>query len=210
MANLNFLDNTSKIIISNDFENTILDIKQEKIPTNYIYIYPEQNILVDDVKNIIKHSYISMEEIEYIIICIESINIQSQNALLKILEEPPLKKYYILLSHSKNIFLPTILSRLIVIKSDIPTISKIELPFDIYNIDLDTIFSYIKTNKNISKQDTLATIEAIFENIYKNNIFLQKDTLELFHSSIKLANINSKPIHILSNILLTIYHQIKK
>jgi DNA polymerase-3 subunit delta' len=210
MANFNLLNNQSKLIITNDFEQSISYIKDEKDEKNYIYVYPQQNILVDDVKNIITHSYLSSEQIEYIVIAIESINIQSQNALLKILEEPPYNKYFLLLASNKNIFLPTILSRLSIV--NLPKIDKqlLQLNFNISKLTLNDIYKYIKDNKNISKNDALSTIEALFAQIYEKNIILPYETLNLFDKSIKLINLNSKPIHILTSILLHLQTFIQK
>lgn len=52
----------------------------------------------------------------YIIEKADTLNIQSQNALLKTLEEPPAHAVFLLLSERAEAFLPTILSRVVVMK----------------------------------------------------------------------------------------------
>ena len=52
----------------------------------------------------------------YIIEKAETLNIQSQNALLKTLEEPPAHAVFLLLAERAEAFLPTILSRVVVMK----------------------------------------------------------------------------------------------
>ena len=52
----------------------------------------------------------------YIIEKADTLNIQSQNALLKTLEEPPAHAVFLLLAERAEAFLPTILSRLVVMK----------------------------------------------------------------------------------------------
>ena len=53
----------------------------------------------------------------YIIEKADTLNIQSQNALLKTLEEPPAHAVFLLLAERAEAFLPTILSRVVVMKS---------------------------------------------------------------------------------------------
>ena len=52
----------------------------------------------------------------YIIEKADTLNIQSQNALLKTLEEPPAHSVFLLLAERAEAFLPTILSRVVVMK----------------------------------------------------------------------------------------------
>lgn len=52
----------------------------------------------------------------YIIEKADTLNIQSQNALLKTLEEPPAQVVFLLLAERAEAFLPTILSRVVVMK----------------------------------------------------------------------------------------------
>ena len=52
----------------------------------------------------------------YIIEKADTLNIQSQNALLKTLEEPPAHAVFLLLAERAEAFLPTILSRVVVMK----------------------------------------------------------------------------------------------
>lgn len=52
----------------------------------------------------------------YIIEKADTLNIQSQNALLKTLEEPPARAVFLLLAERAEAFLPTILSRVVVMK----------------------------------------------------------------------------------------------
>ena len=56
------------------------------------------------------------EKKNYIIEKADTLNIQSQNALLKTLEEPPAHVVFLLLAERAETFLPTILSRVVVMK----------------------------------------------------------------------------------------------
>lgn len=89
--------------------------------TDIKIIYPEKEsgkaraeIKVDTVRNLRKDAYIMPAECDwhiYIISESEKMNVNAQNALLKILEEPPENTVFFLLAPSKELLLPTVVSR---------------------------------------------------------------------------------------------------
>lgn len=79
-------------------------------------IYPKnnKNILVDDIKDLIENVNLTPIESEYKVFIFNnfsSANIQSQNKLLKILEEPPKNTFILLNVTNINKVLPTVASR---------------------------------------------------------------------------------------------------
>ncbi|GAB4252907.1 MAG: DNA polymerase III subunit delta [Vicingaceae bacterium] len=77
------------------------------------------NISVQEGREIIKKLSLKPYESEFKIMLIwhaEKINLQAGNTLLKILEEPPEKTIFILISDTTENFMPTILSRLQILK----------------------------------------------------------------------------------------------
>ena len=69
---------------------------------------------VDSIRDTVEDSYILPNEADikiYVLADSDKMNTQSQNAFLKTLEEPPAHSMFILLCSSKEVFLPTILSR---------------------------------------------------------------------------------------------------
>ena len=82
-----------------------------------IDIFPEdgkQSINVDQARNVRADAYIAPSELDvkvYILHNADKMNVQTQNALLKILEEPPRFVSFILLSTNIAAFLPTVRSR---------------------------------------------------------------------------------------------------
>ena len=202
MANLPLLEQKSKLVLTDDFEKTIGVIKAQKNEQIDLYIYPNTSILVEDIKNITHHAYIASENEQYMILSIESISAVSQNALLKILEEPPINIYFLLLAHNKNIFLPTVLSRLMVVRLFNHRYHTQEFKYDIAKMSLAQIFAFVKDNKNMQKKEASDTLYALFNHIYDDNIDLPQKYLDLLSQSVMLLNLNSKPIHVLANILL--------
>ncbi|SDL81234.1 DNA polymerase-3 subunit delta' [Catalinimonas alkaloidigena] len=74
----------------------------------------QPNISVEESRNIVRSLSLKAFEAEYKILLMwlpECMNIQSANAILKILEEPPAKTLFLLVSHNPEKLLITILSR---------------------------------------------------------------------------------------------------
>ena len=202
MANLPLLEQKSKLVLTGDFEKTIGVIKAQKSEQTDLYIYPNTSILVDDIKNITHHAYIASENEQYIILTIEAINAISQNALLKILEEPPVNIYFLILAYNKNIFLPTVLSRLMVVRLFSHRYHIQEFKYDIAKMSLAQIFAFVKDNKNMQKKEASDMLYSLFNHIYDNNLNLPQKYLDLISQGVVLLNLNSKPIHVLANTFL--------
>jgi DNA polymerase III delta prime subunit len=88
--------------------------------TNLLWIDSEEkNINVDEIRNISSFMYRTSYHAELpkliVITCLDSLNIHSLNALLKLLEEPTKNTYFILLSHNIEALPDTIKSRCIII-----------------------------------------------------------------------------------------------
>ena len=88
-----------------------------------IYFQPLKNgktYTIEDVREQLLETVdlkpVQYEKKIYIIEKADTLNIQSQNALLKTLEEPPAHAVFLLLAERAEAFLPTILSRVVVMK----------------------------------------------------------------------------------------------
>ena len=103
---------------------------------------------------------------------IDETNIQAQNVLLKTLEEPPVNAYIFLVCHNINKVLPTILSRVNIIKIN-------KLSFDDYKNAL------VKTNKNATFYDEESL--KLFYNMSNSSIskslnIIENNGLELYEN----------------------------
>lgn len=173
---------------------TLIDFDKEK-----------KNIDIGQIRDLIlnlnKSSFNNKERF-IIIDNIESLNINANNALLKILEEPPLKTFFILINNDRFI-LPTLKSRCINFKifldhdSVISVTNKLigENIFVNLNNDLLNYYStpgilykiilFLKSHnydlRSFNIKDFLILI--IKENLYKKNIFIKNiafEYIELF------------------------------
>lgn len=102
-----FIERILKTLISTDIE------KIESHP-NIFYLSSKQDLAVSDVRKAIDFSYQTSWNGCWKVVLIEEaerMNPQSQNALLKVFEEPPEKTFFLMISHRQNAFLPTLCSR---------------------------------------------------------------------------------------------------
>ena len=151
----------------------------------------------------IKEAYIATNELKYIILCGDSFRIEAQNSLLKVLEEPPKNIIFLIITIAKNAILPTILSR--VQLSYLKTKKNLKLiDLNLAKLDLKDIYTFLKHHQRVSKYDAKEIIESLLYTIHSNNIQLSKNALESFTQSIKLIELNSRPLNVLTTLLLNI------
>ncbi len=98
----------------------VFEIFQKKIDKLDITVESfEKSVGIEDVRNLQKKLFYKPLRGDTKVFAINAengITIESQNALLKILEEPPLSTFMFLIVKNTNILLPTILSRCKIIK----------------------------------------------------------------------------------------------
>ncbi len=92
-------------------------------------IHPEdnkKNIAISQVRSLRNEAFIKPHQAQkrvFIIDCADTMNEQSQNALLKVLEEPPQTVMFILIAESKSALLDTIISRCVTLSLNTPEFS---------------------------------------------------------------------------------------
>ncbi|MDD5405629.1 MAG: DNA polymerase III subunit delta' [Sulfurovaceae bacterium] len=192
----------SQVIITDDFEHTIEQLEILGTNHRFINIVKEDNFLVEDVKYVIEKASIASEEVMVIIMASKKFSDIVQNKLLKILEEPPPNKEFIILTSQKAMILDTIRSRLPI---SIVQYHKIEqiLDLDIKNLTLQSAYEFIQKNQRTTNQDMKTILEAIITSAVKsNNYRLDFKTLELFSDAVSVLSIGSSPQFVLSTVLL--------
>jgi len=193
--------NNSYILISNDIENEFNRIKDELKPLRIIPFLTDE-FKIEDAKAVIAQAYISESELKYIVLGANSFNAISQNALLKILEEPPRNVAFIIITPIKSNLLPTIRSRLPIIKGKIVKDS-VDVDLNLARLNYDEVFNFLKENARVTKSQAKLLIEAIFKKAtidYK--IVLNEDQLNRFDMAYRLLELNSKPQNVLSMVLM--------
>ena len=72
------------------------------------------------------------------------------------------------------------------------------------NLELKEVYEFLKQNQRISKNDAKEILESIMVTIVNHNIKLNQKELDSFSRSYKLLELNSRPINVLTTLLLNI------
>lgn len=183
----NYDENKYEIIKENNF---FLKNFRNLFP-NIEYIQPSstKKILVEDIRklkiNLLKTSYIDGKRF-IILDDVETFNINSLNALLKIIEEPNKENYFILINNKTKPLIETIKSRCLEIKIFLKQKEK---------VDISLFLLKYFNQKNMLNPDKVEISPAFF--LKFNNFFLEKK-----------INLNDKFINNL-NLILNYYKKEK-
>ena len=207
---MNFIDYSS-ILIVNDIEVTLTELLPNYPihSTRIIKNEEKEEFLLIQANQAIKEAYIASSEKKYIFLCGSTFRKEAQNSLLKILEEPPKNVVFIIITNSKSSLLPTIYSRL-PYKYLKKSVLKNESILDINKLDLKDIYNFLKENQKISKQEAKEIVESILMKVNNQKIKLSHKELDFFSKSIKLLELNSRPINVLTTLLLSLANQKNK
>ena len=195
----------SSIFIVNSIEDSlskilaVYPIHQTRVIKNE----EKDEFQIEQANKTLKEAYIASNETKYLFLCGATFRVEAQNALLKILEEPPKNIVFILLVSSKNSLLPTIYSRL-PYKNLKKVVEKDDIELNIKKLDLKDIYTFIKNNQKITKDEAINIVETILIKANKENLKLNQKELDIFFKSIKLLELNSKPTTVLTYLLLSI------
>ena len=201
----------SSIFIVNSIEDSL---------NKFLAVYPthqtrvikneeKDEFQIEQANKTLKEAYIASNETKYLFLCGATFRVEAQNALLKILEEPPKNIVFILLVSSKNSLLPTIYSRL-PYKYLKKSLLKNESLLNINKLDLKDIYNFLKENQKISKNEAKDIVESILLKVNNQKIKLSHRELDFFSKSMKLLELNSRPINVLTTLLLFLANQKNK
>lgn len=191
---------SSGIVITDTIEEESITIKESLYPSRVVS-FIKDDFLVDDAKEVIREAYIAEDKVKTIILAAKIFNEASQNALLKILEEPPRNIEFIIITESKAAILPTVRSRLPLVNRQGPhRVMDIEL--SLAKLDLQSMFTFIKEHEKTPKHEAKELIEAIYDRAMKEGMMLNASQLESFENAYKLIHLNARLNSVLSMLLL--------
>jgi len=199
--------NKSTLFIVNEIANSLEQITAT-LPKHSIRIIQneEENkneFLIAHAHKAIKEAYIATSETKYIILSGDSFGIPAQNALLKVLEEPPRNIIFIIITISKNSILPTILSR-VEVKYQKTKKQLHEFELNLQKLELKDVYTYLKEHQRISKAEAKEVVESIMYSINKHRLPVTKKELDSLTIAMKLLELNSRPISVLTTVLLNL------
>jgi DNA polymerase-3 subunit delta' len=192
----------SYILIATDIEAEFHRLKEELKP-NRVVGFIEDDFKIEHAKAVVAEVYISEAQTKYIILGAQSFNSVSQNSLLKVFEEPPRNIEFIIISPTKSNLLPTVRSRLPIVKGQ-TTHGAREIELNLAKIDYHKVFAFLKENSRIKKSEAKILVEAIY---YRATVIdmliLSTLQLENFEKAYRLLELNSRPQSVLAMLLMS-------
>jgi len=193
---------SSHIIIATDIDLVFQNLQERFYPSRVVGFITDE-FKIEDAKAVMAEAYLSDSTTKYIVLGAKNFNTISQNSLLKVLEEPPKNIQFIIISPTKSILLPTIRSRLPIIKGDIEH-TKVELELNLAHIDYAEVFKFLKENSRIKKNEAQLLVEAIYRRAtIQDKLILSLNQLENFEKAYKLLELNSRPQSVLAMLIMS-------
>ncbi|MCS7170838.1 MAG: DNA polymerase III subunit, partial [Aquificaceae bacterium] len=170
---------------------------------DFVYLAPERSeIKIDQIRGVRDFIYLSPALSKRKVVLIEpadSMNPYAQNALLKILEEPPQDTHFLLVSNNLQRILPTVRSRSFVIevppltKEELKTLTKIEDP-----ALLELAEGSVKMAKRLKEDREL---------INTAELILEGKVLDLYKKALEVEKWEQERQYYLLRLLQSIYHR---
>lgn len=192
------------IVIASDIEAEVLRLEEELKPFRVVkFVVVDESFKIEHAKAVLAESYVSESQTKYIILGASDLTDVAQNSLLKLLEEPPKNIEFIIISPTKSNLLPTVRSRLPILKIDNKH-TKREIEISLSKIDYKEVFSFLKENARIKKEDAKELVEALFYRAtVVDMLILSPSQLDNFDKAYRLLNLNSRPQSVLAMLLMS-------
>ncbi|MFT7880319.1 MAG: DNA polymerase III subunit delta' [Sulfurimonas sp.] len=201
---------TSQVLITSEIDETIRLLEAEQRDERIVKIIKEDNFLVEDAALAIEKAYLASEETTVIILAAKLFSPVVQNKLLKVIEEPPPNKEFILITPSKATILATIRSRLpIHVLGD--TVTHKETGLDIVQLSLETVYPFVQEHKRTSAAEMKKIVEGISTEAMRSGRFnIDEKTLNLFSHAFVALDMGSPPSFVLNTLLLKLLAKKKR
>ena len=201
----------SQVIITSSIDETLLMLEGLQSNERIVKIIEEDKAFsVDDAKLAIQKAYMASEETTVIILGAKIFSPVVQNKLLKVIEEPPKNKEFILLTNSKSTVLDTIKSRL-----PITVLSKTQvlddLGLEVKALSLGSVYEFVQTHKRTNAKEMSILVERIAKEAIGSQSFdLDEKTLSLFSECYVALDMGSPPQFVLNALLLKLLARKKR
>jgi DNA polymerase-3 subunit delta' len=177
---------------------------EERFTKTRHLFFSKDEFLMEDAKEVIKEAYIAESSDKYLILTAKSYRIEAQNALLKILEEPPHHIVFVVVAPAKTALLPTIRSRLPQQELSVEH-ERIRSGLRLDRLDLSDIYDFVQTNQSRDKNSLKELVQAvIYEAIHEYGLRFSEKEMEQFQKLLHLAELNSRPQTVLTSLLLSV------
>ncbi|HFQ60947.1 MAG TPA: DNA polymerase III subunit delta' [Epsilonproteobacteria bacterium] len=202
---------TSQVIVTSKIEETIAMLEAQRTHERIVKVLEEEkSFSVDDAKEVIAKAYMASEETTVIILSAKVFSPIVQNKLLKVIEEPPKNKEFILITQSKSTILDTIRSRLpITVLSE--TREEEVLGLELSTLSLSSVYEFIQTHKRTNAKEMTMIVERIAKEAMTSGRYnLDEKTLTLFSDCFVALDMGSPPQFVLNALLLKLLARKKR
>jgi len=179
-----------------------LEIDLKKVSPDIFIIAPQnQSISINQVRDLKRHIFEKPVSSKYKFVIIEDaqkLTHEAQNALLKILEEPPESAIIVLEAKNEQAFLPTILSRVIIKRAKQP---KVHIPSHLATFEKKDLLSTLETVTQV--KDPTGWIDEQIQLFYKQllkNLQGQNPKLSVSHLAQMIEKSKEAKIMIEANV----------
>ena len=192
------------IIISDDIESEVIKLEEQLKPFRVVkFVVIGEVFKLEHAKAVVSESYISESDTKYIILGSSDLSDVAQNSLLKLLEEPPKNIEFIIISPTKSNLLPTVRSRLPILKINNHHIVN-ELELNLARLDYKDVFSFLKENARVKKEEAKELVQALFHRAtVVDMLILSPLQLDNFDKAYRLLSLNSRPQSVLAMLLMS-------
>ena len=194
----------NKIILSHDLEGELHE-QCALLEREFVRVFECDEFKIADAQALITEAYITSHQKKTIFAVANSFNFIAQNALLKILEEPPRNTEFVLIAKNKNVFLSTVRSRLQIEDKR----QKVEIePFglNLKQMRLADIYDFLKTlaEGSPSREETKQQIQSLLFSVKEAGIAFSQEELESFDGAILANASHQRQEYILLPLLLMV------
>ncbi|DAB38163.1 MAG: hypothetical protein A2023_04625 [Sulfuricurvum sp. GWF2_44_89] len=204
-----FANERGGILITAQVEERARELEESRRPLRCV-TFIRDDFKIEDAKEVISEAYKSEENTKTLILGAKSFTVPAQNALLKILEEPPRNIVFILLAPNKSTFLPTVRSRLSLTQEHHP-LSHETLPVSLKNLDLSGLFTFVKEHDRLKKHEAKGLIEQLmYQALHVEKLSLTTPQLEGFEKALRLIELNSRFQSVLVMVLMNFLKEVKR
>ncbi len=197
------------IIITEKLEARAAELEHALVPLRSV-LFIRDDFKIEDAKEVIAEAYRSETDRKTLILGAKSFTIPAQNALLKILEEPPRNIVFILLAPNKSTFLPTVRSRL-TLTHEKEEKEYLSLPISLKQLDLNALFEFVKEHEKAKKHEAKAIIESLLHHaLHTERLPLTIQQLEGFQKAFRLIELNGRFQSLLVMLLMNFLKESKR
>jgi DNA polymerase-3 subunit delta' len=203
---------SSRILVTSRFEERREALERESLQhgARLIPIIREGSFKVEDVALALEKAYLASEEHQVILLAGDQFSDVVQNKLLKVIEEPPPKKSFILLFRSKASILPTIRSRLpVTILDEGEERSALEL--DLASLELGSVYRFIQEHNRIGSDEARRIVEGLLKEALASGAYdLDERALDTFRDAVRALDMGSPVSFVLTAVLLKLLAKKKR